>query len=208
MYISRGDSPNWYQGGEVGDLRAMSEAKRGMVPTFKGSLRSVPSTLLLESGVLGSNVVQEASCLSQAIEKEGLQGGKGVNNEDGRPQHMHDPGIQQEPNHLTTVRADHHSIQSQHETLAGKLSQVGPEENTSILLWQMRHACDHAVPGRMAQQRRPASQETVPHGHGSCGGRSRQPRQRPRVSPPSWTAWPPSFLSALESVSSSLPSCF
>ena len=57
-------------------------------------------------GVLGSNVVQEASCLSQAIEKEGLQGGKGVNNEDGRPQHMHDPGIQQEPvdNALSQLR--------------------------------------------------------------------------------------------------------
>jgi len=34
-------------------------------------------------------------------EKEGLQGGKGVNNEDGRPQHIHDPGIQQElPSYL------------------------------------------------------------------------------------------------------------
>jgi hypothetical protein len=66
-----------------------------------------PLTLLLESGVLGSNVVQEASRLSQAIEKEGLQGGKGVNNEDGRPQHMHDPGIQQEPRTIGVRCTEH-----------------------------------------------------------------------------------------------------
>jgi hypothetical protein len=35
--------------------------------------------------------------LFKAIEKERLQGGKGDNKEIGRPQHIHDPGIQQEP---------------------------------------------------------------------------------------------------------------
>jgi hypothetical protein len=32
----------------------------------------------------------------KAIEKEGLQGGKGDNNWVGRHRHIHDPGIQQE----------------------------------------------------------------------------------------------------------------
>src|SRR5262249_20553387 len=35
--------------------------------------------------------------LLKAIEKEGIQGGKGDNNRVGRPRHIHDPGIQQEP---------------------------------------------------------------------------------------------------------------
>ena len=37
-------------------------------------------TLLLDSGVLGSTVVQEGQYLFKAIEKEGVQGGKGDNN--------------------------------------------------------------------------------------------------------------------------------
>ena len=55
-------------------------------------------SLLLDSGVFGSNVVREGQCFFKTIEKEGLQGGKGDEHEVGQPQHLHDPGIQQEPN--------------------------------------------------------------------------------------------------------------
>jgi hypothetical protein len=34
-------------------------------------------SLLLDFGVLGSNVVREVQCFFKTIEKEGLQGGKG-----------------------------------------------------------------------------------------------------------------------------------
>jgi hypothetical protein len=40
---------------------------------------------------------EKRTSLLQAIEKEGLQGGKGDSNWVGRPRHIHDPGIQQEP---------------------------------------------------------------------------------------------------------------
>jgi len=56
-----------------------------------------PDSLLVDSGVLGSTVVREVPYFFKAIEKEGLQGGKGDKNEVGQPQHIHAPGIQQEP---------------------------------------------------------------------------------------------------------------
>jgi len=59
--------------------------------------RSKTQTLLLDSGVFGSNVVREGQCFFKTIEKEGLQGGKGDEHEVEQPQHIHDPGIQQEP---------------------------------------------------------------------------------------------------------------
>src|SRR5262249_48721677 len=54
-------------------------------------------SLLLDSGVFGSNVAREGHCLFKAMDKEGLRGGKGDNNEVRRPRYIHDPGIQQEP---------------------------------------------------------------------------------------------------------------
>jgi hypothetical protein len=48
-------------------------------------------------------MVQAASCLAQAVEKEGRRGGQGVNHEDGRPQPRHTPGIQQEPSRKQAV---------------------------------------------------------------------------------------------------------
>ena len=63
--------------------------------------------LLLDSGVLGSNVDQEVQSFFKAIEKEGLQGGKGGKNEVGEPQHIHAPGIQQEPDRKFGIAPDH-----------------------------------------------------------------------------------------------------
>src|SRR5262249_32858465 len=43
--------------------------------------------------------------LLKAIAKEGLQGGKGDNNEVGRHRHIHDPGIQQEPSQIEVSKS-------------------------------------------------------------------------------------------------------
>ena len=68
-------------------------------PQYKTAYRV---TSFLDARVLGSSIVREVNSLFQAIEKEGLYGGKTDNNKVGRPRHMHDPGIQQEPTQLMT----------------------------------------------------------------------------------------------------------
>lgn len=51
-------------------------------------------TLLLDSGVLGFQVVQESSRIFNAIEKEGLSGRDRGKNRVARLRQVHDPGIQ------------------------------------------------------------------------------------------------------------------
>ena len=54
---------------------------------------------VLEDTLIGFQALRlqgarEGQGLYQAMDKDGLQGGKGDNNAVGRPRHIHDPGIQ------------------------------------------------------------------------------------------------------------------
>src|SRR5215467_15231734 len=75
--------------------------REGLPPSWKLSYKTYvlrfTRALLLDSGVLSSNVVREVQCFFKVIEKQWLQGRKGDKNEVGQPQHIHAPGIQQEP---------------------------------------------------------------------------------------------------------------
>ena len=68
----------------------LHDAVRGLCEAHRRSL-------FLDTGVFGSNVVREVPCFFQAMAQEGLQGGKDDKYEIGQSQHIHDPGIQQEP---------------------------------------------------------------------------------------------------------------
>src|SRR5215510_12106282 len=65
-----------------------------------GRFQSNKETLLLDSGVLCSNVIQESSLIFKAIEKEGLQGREHDKRRVVRHWQLHAPGIQQEPRAL------------------------------------------------------------------------------------------------------------
>ena len=64
---------------------------------------SIEATLFLDSGLFCFHVVRQAALIFEAIEKSGLHGGEPGKSRVVRHQHIHDPGIQQEPSSLLTA---------------------------------------------------------------------------------------------------------
>jgi hypothetical protein len=64
---------------------------------------SIEATRFLDSGVLCSRVARQAGLIFEAIEKSGLHGREPGKSRVVRHQHIHDPGIQQEPPGLSEV---------------------------------------------------------------------------------------------------------
>ena len=58
---------------------------------------SIEATRFLDSGGLCSHVARQAELIFEAIEKSGLHGGEPGKSRVVGHQHIHDPGIQQEP---------------------------------------------------------------------------------------------------------------